>query len=658
MAVKASIGISAGVVNDNNSLVSWSVTCGSAGACGTFSSNPTPSSSPVTYTAPSTIPSGNTVTITATSVTDTTKSVSAVVTIVPPIPISVSFFAPIPASLEVSSALDLSASIVNDVSANPEVQWTVTCGSAACGSFNPTTTTNEGITSFTAPSAIPTGTSVTVTATSITDPTKSASATVLITAAGPTLPNGTYVFQLTQQNGSQPTFTTGVFVAQDGAITSGEQDIVSYTSDSHDDTYAYTQFQQISSGSYTTSPDGTLQITISSGLYGLETLNGVLAAGSKGFVTQLYGSFGSGTLELQTSTAAPAGGYAFSTYGGDAYAQSARIGGILNIDGTGTLSGNGSVLDVSDPGIATGEDTLGSSTVSAPDKFGRVEFQLKSSASGPLPSLYLVGYIIDATHIRLIETSGDNFLGVQGGLALGQGANTGKFTNSSLASSSYVFGVSGEDTLGLLNVAGVFTANASGSVTGTLNWNDLSVTLAHPVPFTGTYTVDPTGRVTLSNLTDGSTFNYSLHLYLTGDGGGLLLSNDTGDTLIGQAFEQQAGAFNAASFSGNYGLNAGETTNTTYGASTLLGSVASAASNTTDTLTGFADLNNLAADFAVSGDVTAAANGVFSGTFTGFNATLPTTPNSFTLYLVNSTQAIAIETDNTHLILGNLGLQQ
>ncbi len=368
------------------------------------------------------------------------------------------------------------ALIANDVTANPEVQWTVTCGSAACGSFNPTATTSEEPTAYTAPAAIPDGSTVTVAATSMTDPTKSVSATILITAAEPTLANGTYVVQLAGQIGIQPTFTTGVLVAQNGVITGGEQDSVSYVSGSDNNGYSSAQFQQISGGSYAPTPDGSLQITINAGIAGAETLNGVLVPGANGFVTQLYGSFGSGTLELQTSTTAPSGGYAFSTYGGGAYFQTAWIGGILNIYGKGTLSGAGSVLDVSDPGIATGEDTLGTSMVPAPDAFGRVEFQLPPGASVPAPSLYLVGYIVDATHIRLIETSGDNFVGVQAGLALGRGANTGKFDSSSLANSSHVFGLSGEDAHGVLNVAGVLTANTSGNVTGTLNWNDLSNT--------------------------------------------------------------------------------------------------------------------------------------------------------------------------------------
>ncbi len=74
-------------------------------------------------------------------------------------------------------------------------------------------------------------------------------------------------------------------------------------------------------------------------------------------------------------------------------------------------------------------------------------------------------------------------------------------------------------------------------------------------------------------------------------------------------------------------------------------------------MTGFGDLNYLAADFAISGAFTTGGNGVFPGSFTGLNAAAATTPNSFTLYFANPTQAIAIETDKTHLVLGNVGIE-
>jgi len=194
-------------------------------------------------------------------------------------------------------------------------------------------------------------------------------------------------------------------------------------------------------------------------------------------------------------------------------------------------------------------------------------------------------------------------------------------------------------------------------VSGTLNWNDQTGTKAQsPIAFTGSYTVDPSGRVTLSNLTDGSTFNYTLHLYLTGNGG-LMLSSDSADTMAGQAFQQQPGAFTAASLSGNYGLNGGQVLNLGAKSNVVIGSVAAVAGSGTSTVAGFANSGNGAASFAVSGSFVAASNGVFTGSMTGFNAASSATTDSFTLYLVDGTRGVLIETDSTQLTLGNLQLQ-
>ena len=73
-------GIAAIVTNGPlNAEVQFS--CLPAGQCGTFSPNPIASAVPTTYQAPPTIPAGGNVTVTATSVTDPTKSVSATITI-------------------------------------------------------------------------------------------------------------------------------------------------------------------------------------------------------------------------------------------------------------------------------------------------------------------------------------------------------------------------------------------------------------------------------------------------------------------------------------------------------------------------------------------------------------------------------------------------
>ena len=58
-----------------------------------------------------------------------------------------------------------------------------------------------------------------------------------------------------------------------------------------------------------------------------------------------------------------------------------------------------------------------------------------------------MGYIVDATHIKLIET--DNIsgsttaFGSTAGIAIGQGTATGTFTGNASLSGTYVFGVLG-----------------------------------------------------------------------------------------------------------------------------------------------------------------------------------------------------------------------
>ena len=286
--------------SSNNTLANYSLSCASANACGTLS--PSNEAGATVYKAPPAIPTGGTVTITATSVANPSISRPASIAIVPPLPISVAVAAP--ASLQVNAAYPLRAIIQNDVSANPQVTWTVSCAAIACGSFNPATTPNDEPTTYTAPSAIPPGNTVTIAATSVADATKSSAHTITITPTAPALANGTYVFQIAGPGGN---FVTGVLVAQNGVITGGEQDSV-------EDDIGYSIFQQISGGSYGTTSDGNMEIAIDLAPNGAEpeTLSGTLASAQRGFISCIDGAASNGSLELQTSTAAPSGGYAFA----------------------------------------------------------------------------------------------------------------------------------------------------------------------------------------------------------------------------------------------------------------------------------------------------------------------------------------------------------
>jgi hypothetical protein len=308
--------------------------------------------------------------------------------------------------------------------------------------------------------------------------------------------------------------------------------------------------------------------------------------------------------------------------------------------------------------------TILPSSVSIPDQYGRVVIELLAyipEEEGE--SVYLAGYLIDATHMELTETSNytitDNYPytdaigGVMSGVAISQGAATGKFAASSLAGSSYVFAGSGYvfETGSLPLMAGVFTAQSNGSISGTLSQNDSNgQSTPSPQPFTGTYTVDPAGRVTISDLS-GANFGSNLYFYLTGSGQGFVLSNDSASVFQGEAMLQQTTPFTAASFNGTYGLDTGAFPFLADG-DDVIGSITATTSNGTDSLTGFGETSKLTGtqlgttDFPISGSFTPASNGIFQGTITGLNLLSPATAGNFTLYLVDDSQGFAIETDN------------
>jgi len=174
--------------------VDWTVVCegnpvtGSItnDACGTLSPAHTADGAAALYTAPPLSPIGTSVTIKASVTSNPSQSSTANLTIVG-LPITVSFTTGyvIPSSLAVSGAHPFGATVTNDAT-NAGVYWTATCASSACGSFSRTITTiYTGGTSYVAPSVVPAGGTVTVTATSVADTTKSVSATIAITSATP-----------------------------------------------------------------------------------------------------------------------------------------------------------------------------------------------------------------------------------------------------------------------------------------------------------------------------------------------------------------------------------------------------------------------------------------------------------------------------------------
>ncbi len=182
LQVSTSANFAAAVQNDSqNKGVSWSLSgAGCSGAtCGTLS-NVTPTA--LTYTAPATVPTPAIVTLTATSIANGTKSAAATITVTaapPPISVSVN---PTTDSLQVSTSANFAATVQND-SQNKGVSWSLSgtgCSGATCGTLTNVTTTAV---TYTAPATVPTPATVTLTAISVSDGTKTSLASITITQA-------------------------------------------------------------------------------------------------------------------------------------------------------------------------------------------------------------------------------------------------------------------------------------------------------------------------------------------------------------------------------------------------------------------------------------------------------------------------------------------
>ena len=170
----------ASVTGTSNTAVTWGLsgTGCSGSSCGTIST----SAMSAVYSAPSVAPSPASVKVTVTSVADPTKSASASATVVPVVAVTVS---PANASISSGTTQQFNASVTG--SSNTAVTWSVSgagCSGAACG-----TITSGGL--YTAPASVPSPATVTITATSAADATKSSASNLAILSsikAGPVLP--------------------------------------------------------------------------------------------------------------------------------------------------------------------------------------------------------------------------------------------------------------------------------------------------------------------------------------------------------------------------------------------------------------------------------------------------------------------------------------
>ncbi len=178
MLLGATQTFGAALTNTSDTAVTWSVngTPGGYAVAGTIDASGA-------YTAPANLPSPAAVLIQATSMADPTKNSTAAVTIASDVSVSLN---PPSASVELGGLQPFSAAVNSKGKPNLSVTWSVSgagCATAACGSVDPSG-------NYIAPQILPAPAGISLSATSVADPSKSASAAITITSTFSLVVNG------------------------------------------------------------------------------------------------------------------------------------------------------------------------------------------------------------------------------------------------------------------------------------------------------------------------------------------------------------------------------------------------------------------------------------------------------------------------------------
>jgi len=491
--------VSATVSNDGaHAGVAWS--CTPTSACGLFSPPSTGSGMATLYTAPALVPTGGQVTVTAKSVTDNSKSASSTLMVTDSAS-QVLFEVLPPPTIQRSQTVNVSASVSHDTAG---VSWS--CSPAgACGTFSPASTGNEVATTYTAPVSAPSGTAIIITATSVTDSGKSASAGTLISAmASNATLTGQYVFFLTSQTGNRGTASLlgSISLNGDGTVAGGIADIISPENlDLQDQILPTSANPQSNTSSYTmdTTGNGTMKLRTASGQQ--LGFSFVLTSGAHALLTEIDGNPGSGTMDLQQfpdrgfNVSQLSGGFSFTMTGTAKVNAATKVsfGGVFTADGIGNLTSG--TLDINTAGPISTSPFSGS--YSAPDSNGRGTLQLGGGRS-------FTYYVISPKALRLFEA--DN-LNLMGGSAYAQGGSV------IFLGDNYFYQHSGWSSAGRAITAGEFLITEGESdISAGISDSNAGGSPANPksaINVSGSYDSSgfATGSLTLGDAGGSSTFN-------------------------------------------------------------------------------------------------------------------------------------------------------
>jgi hypothetical protein len=425
------------------------------------------------------------------------------------------------ASVVPGGTTTVSATVSNDTM-NAGVVWS--CAPAnACGLFSPSSTASAVAATYTAPAVVPAGGRVTVTAESITDPTKSASSAVMITD-----PASEVRFDVSPPLTIHPSQTVSVSASV-----------------SHD-TAGVTWSCSPAETCGTFSPASTDNDVVTSYVAPSSAASGASVTIIATSVTDINKSASASTLVSGTASDATLGGqYAFFLTSPTGNRGTASLLGSINLSGDGTVAGgvadiiSPGVLDLQDQILPTSANPQPNTSSYSVDSTGHGTMNVRTASGQQLAFSFAV---TSPAHALLTEIDGNPGSGT---MDLQQHP-TGGFTASQVQGgfSFTMTGTAKANAATKVSYGGVFTADGVGSLSGgTLDINTAAIMTTSP--FSGSFSApDSNGRGTLQ-LGGGRSFTY----YVISSKALRLFEADNLNLMGGSAYAQ-GGSF--IFFAGNY----------------------------------------------------------------------------------------------------------
>ena len=632
--VNGTVQCTQNILNLSSTLVNWEAggVAGGNSTSGTIDTNGK-------YTAPQTVPTNNVVTITAIAQAQTSLTATATITILPATAISAitcldSTQTP---SLTVKSGTSLACTATSSANTPIPVFWQV---SAAQGG-NAGSISAQG--NYVAPLIPPAGGTVTIKAVSQAVSTQTMSVTLNVTFGNRVL-SGSYAFsthgRLQATNGFFSRI--GSFVADGNGGLTGLEDVNPQPNTITTEPISF-------SGSYSIGPDGrgTMQFcepstgnacTVPTTLFRVVVISPQQAQ----IIDFQAGSAASGEIVSQPdisvfNTAGLNGGYTFSFAGISSGTTDESVVGEFVSDGAGKITSG--ELDTNIGGALASQVAITSGTYTV-DSRGRGTATLITSGG----TLKFVFYMVSASRAIFLETDsspilvGDSFK-QQSLVPWGPSALNG----------NVVFQTSGTSPAGaFLADVGAFATDGTGNITAGLLDQNSGGAVSAAASFTGTYTIDLTGRGTilLSN-------SHTYVLYMISAGTAVIQETTASTVARGFLRQPQGGPFSSASLSGSYAL-ALSGQNAASRKEDIVGQLsANGAGNVTAATLDINNFGTLATGQANVGTytITDAAQGRAVMTLTS--------PQNLVLYFVSPTRAFAmVGNDNTGIVaIGSLDKQ-